>query len=492
MSARLMIFRYLELMKNYESCYKSYDIRSVYDEPMDSTFTYSLGRGMGKHLMESIWKDATFVFGADVREANNELIYWFLKGLEEEWITNYIGVGLPVENISDQQQLWWVASSAMLYYLWRNNFDMGAVFTASHNPPEYVGMKVINNQWLLVPSWDLKAMVTDYLQVGEIDEDDMQRIREKAMGPENALISKVDESVETLSWMLAQKFWWLEKSVKIVVDYSNWAAIWYEKSFLEALWMSDQFTFIHRDDKADSTFSSHESDTTNPHDYKKLMKAVVDESADFGVMFDGDGDRLWFVNNKGEFVSGDLMVAIQAKNILRNAEPGRAVVYDVTSTNTIPEVITQMWWVPIPSRVGHRYIKEKMVEHDAIYGGELSGHLFFPEVGSIEFPLLALYYTLAEMDEYESFDQMVSEICQYYKPPLVNYKVTDKEAVLENIKKAYAEYDQDYTDGVRVNFADGWFLVRPSNTEPKMRMYAEASTKELCEQRVKELEKYLV
>ncbi len=479
-------------MKNYESCYKSYDIRSVYDEPMDATFTYSLGKWIGNHLMSTVWADATFVFGSDVREANNELIYWFLKGLEESGITNYIGIWLPVENIWGQQQLWGVASSAMLYYLGRNNFDMGAVFTASHNPPEYVWMKVINNKGLLVPSADLKALVKEYTPVPELDEEDLQRVWEKAMGPENTHESKIDNSLEALSGMIAEKFGSLTSSFKVVVDYSNGSAISYEKSYLEALEQNEQFTFIHQHHLADSTFSSHESDTTNPHDYADLMKAVLDHEADFGIMFDGDGDRLGFVNSKGEFVSGDLMVAVMAKNILTNAEPGSSVVYDVTSTNTIPEVITKMWGIPVPSRVGHRYIKEKMVENDAVYGGELSWHLFFPEVGSIEFPLLALYHTMQEMDNYDSFDAMVADICQYYKPPLVNYKVTDKEAVINNIKEAYKEYEQDYTDGVRVNFDDGRFLVRPSNTEPKMRMYAEASTQAICEERVKELEKYLV
>ena len=447
-------------MKQYDSCYKSYDIRSIYNEPMDSSFTYSLGKGIGKHLLTTVWEDATFVFGADVREANNELIYRFLKGLEEVWITNYIGIWLPVESKDDQQQLRWVCSSAMLYYVAKHDFDMWAVFTASHNPPEYVGMKVVNHEALLVPSGDLKAMVETYEPVWEIDED--------------------------------ERFGSLSKTVKLVVDFSNGSAISYEKSYFDALWESEQFSFVYLDELADSTFSSHESDTTNPHDYENLMKAVVAESADFGIMFDGDADRLWFVNKKGEYVSGDLMVAVMSKNILRDAKEGSAIVYDVTSTNTIPEVIREMWWTPLVSRVGHRYIKEKMIEHNAIYGGELSGHLFFPEAWSIEFPLLALYHTLSEMEQFDWFDEMVAGICTYYKPPLVNYTVQDKEAVLETIKKAYSSYEQDYTDGVRVNFNDGWFLVRPSNTEPKMRMYIEGPTKEICEARVKELEAYLV
>lgn len=169
---------------------------------------------------------------------------------------------------------------------------MGAVFTASHNPPEYVGMKVVNHEALLVPSEDLKALVSAYTPVPELNEDDLQRIWEKAMGPENPLGPVVDDKLEQLSGTIAEKFGSLGKSYKIAVDFSNGAAVSYEQSFLSALAESDQFEFVYTDNLADSTFSSHESDTTNPHDYEKLMKVVVDTNADFGVMFDGDGDRL--------------------------------------------------------------------------------------------------------------------------------------------------------------------------------------------------------
>jgi len=478
--------------KNYDSCYKAYDIRSIVNEPLDWSFTYSLWKWVAKHLLENIWPEATFVFGADVREANNELIYRFLKWLEDGGIHSYIGVWLPVHALEGQQQLRWVCSSAMLYYIAKHSFDMWAVFTASHNPAEYVGIKMVNHEALLVPSIDLQDMVSSYESVGEIDEKDMERIWTKAMGPENALGSIVDEKLQQVSEIIAQEFGSLEKAYKVVVDFSNGSAISYEKSFLEALAESEQFEFVFLNEIADSTFSSHASDTTNPHDYEQLMKAVVDHKADFGVMFDGDADRLWFVNSHGEYVSGDLLVAIIAKNILKNQDAGSYVVYDVTSTNTIPEVVTQMWWIPIKSRVGHRYIKEKMIENNAIFGWELSWHLFFPKVWSIEFPLLALFHTLSEMEWYQTFDAMISDICKYYKPPLVNYHIQDKDTVLQKIKEKYANYEQDLTDGIRINMENGRSLVRKSNTEPKIRMYCEAKDKSSCEAIIKELETYLV
>ncbi len=478
-------------MKNYDSCYKAYDIRSIYQEPLDSSFAYSLGKGIGQHLVKKVWPDATFVFGADVREANNELIYWFLKGLEDGWIQDYIWVGLPVESLDEQVQFRWVCSSSMLYYFAGGSFDMWMVFTASHNPPEYVGMKIVDEHWHLIPSWDLKDMVDQYDEVWDIDDAELKRIREKAMGPENSLWEIVDEKLEALTHMLSADFAKLKRPLKLVVDFSNGSAISYEKWFLEALQESDGYEFVFLDDKADSTFSSHESDTTNPHDYAKLMAAVLEHQADFGIMFDGDADRLWFVNEKWEFVSGDLLVAVMAKNILRDAEPWEAVVYDVTSTNTIPEIVQRMWGVPIPSRVGHRHIKEKMVKHNAIYGGELSGHLFFPKVWSVEFPLLALYHVLSEMEWYATFSDMIADICVYYKPPLVNYKVDDKDGCLEAIKEIYKDHEQDLTDGVRVNLSDGWFLARKSNTEPKIRIYVEWENKIWCDEKLKEIEEIL-
>lgn len=479
--------------KNYATWYKAYDIRSIYQEPIDGTFCYNLWRGIGRHLLEAHGEDATFVFGADVREANNELIYRFLKWLEVWWCENYVGIGIPVEAVDDeQQQMRWVASTMMLYYATKYTFTMWAVFTASHNGPEYVWMKIINNEALLVESDVLQSRVDEYIPVPEeVDEKDFERIWNKAMGDENTLYPLVEEKIQTFSAHLWDRFSSLEKTYTFVVDFSNGAAVWYERIFLEEIVALGWHTVVFLNEKADSDYKAHLSDTTDPHDYKQLQAKIKEIWADFGIMFDGDADRLGFVDEEWTIVWWDIVSGMIALNMLQRDEEEtggkKKIIHDVFFTKAILEAIQEAWWETIKSRVGHRFVKEMFKKEDALFGGELSAHLFFGEIGGFESPLLALYYMMDEVASYEKVSEAIAPYMKYYKPALKKYIVAsrnDIDAVYDRIKEEYKDYTLDYTDGVWVYGDDFWFVIRASNTEPVLKMVMEANTQEIWEREI--------
>jgi phosphomannomutase len=166
-------------------------------------------------------------------------------------------------------------------------------------------------------------------------------------------------------------------------------------------------------------------------------------------------------------------------------------VYDVTSSNCIVDIIKKYKGIPVPSRVGHRFVKEKFKEHEAVFAGELSGHLFFSEVGGFESSVMAAALLLVCNEQYGSISAMQETLMIYYKPALINYTVADVPTALEKIKEAYKNSAQDYTDGVRIDGAGWWLLVRGSNTEPKVRFYAETKTVEQYEEIKRKVEKIL-
>jgi phosphomannomutase len=480
-------------MKNYEEWYKAYDIRSIFEEPVNGTFCYSLGKWIGKYLYELKWDEASFVFASDVREANNELIYWFLKWLEEWGCSNYVGIGVPVEAVDEeQQQLWWVASTMMLYWCTKDTFTLWAMFTASHNAPEYVGLKIVNEEALLLESDMLKWLVETYEEVPEdIDDEDFERIWEKAMWEDNPFGDVIEEKNYAISKVLSDRFSSLEKEYKIVVDFSNGAAVGYELIFLEELVAWWWHEIIYLNSLADSEFSAHLSDTTDPHDYEQLIHKVKEVGADFGIMFDGDADRLWVVDETWAIIGGDIVSWMISLNMLKRGGKRKKIIHDVFFTKAIIEAIEDEGGEPIKSRVWHRFVKELFKKEDALFGGELSAHLFFGEVGGFECPLLALYYLMDECSSHESLSQAVLPYIKYYKPALRKYEVSSQDEVtiiLDKIQETYAEYTLDFTDGVGVYADDFWFVIRASNTEPVLKMVMEANSKAIWNDKIVWLE----
>jgi phosphomannomutase len=229
----------------------------------------------------------------------------------------------------------------------------------------------------------------------------------------------------------------------------------------------------------DGTFPNHPADPIQPENLKDLQAAVTAESAALGLAFDGDADRVFLVDEHAEAVSGSLLTALVAKRILAR-HPGATVVYNVICSRVVPEVITESGGTPVRSRVGHSFIKQVMASTGAVFGGEHSGHYYFKDNFRADSGILAALYVLETMsDEAKPLSELLAPLKRYVASGEINVEVADQDAVIRKIEEAFADGDIDRLDGLTVNYDDWWFNVRPSNTEPLLRLNVEAKTEPL-------------
>ncbi len=241
-------------------------------------------------------------------------------------------------------------------------------------------------------------------------------------------------------------------------------------------------------DYPDGTFPAHEWDTAEPHNYEQLIQEMKKQGAEFWVMFDGDADRIGIVSNNGEVISWDILYAIIAKQILQNTTATKSVLlYDCMSSKVVAETIEKYGWIAQISRVGRFFINNKMIELQASAGGEVSGHYMFGELGCVESVLVAQYYIMKELEEYNDMQTMIQQYKKYYKWPVQSTTVQDKKQVLENLQQAYAGYKQESLDGISVYTDTYWFNARGSNTEDKIRFTVEADNKVIRDEIVQKL-----
>jgi phosphomannomutase len=233
----------------------------------------------------------------------------------------------------------------------------------------------------------------------------------------------------------------------------------------------------------DGTFPNHPADPLNPENQKDLRAAVLDHRADIGLAFDGDADQVFLLDEHAEDVSGSLLTAVVAASMLR-AEPGAKIVHNLICSWVVPETIRQHGGVPVRTRVGHSFIKQAMADTGAIFGGEHSGHYYFRENYRADSGLIAAVVMLAELSASGgSLSSLLAPYRRYADSGEINSVVTDQTAKLEELAAAFADGRQDRLDGLTVEYDDWWCNVRPSNTEPLLRLNVEATTAALLEER---------
>jgi phosphomannomutase len=232
----------------------------------------------------------------------------------------------------------------------------------------------------------------------------------------------------------------------------------------------------------DGTFPNHPADPIQPENLVSLQKAVLDAGADVGLAFDGDADRVFLVDDQAVPISGSITTAIVAKSILEKTGPGESVVYNLICSKAVPEVILEMGGTPIRSRVGHSFIKQVMAETGAVFGGEHSGHYYFRDNWRADSGIIAARMVL------EQLSRNAMPLSEFRKPferfaqsGEVNTTVSDPHAVIEVVAEAYRDHEQDRLDGLTVDFGDWWFNLRPSNTEPLLRLNVEAADRIACD-----------
>jgi phosphomannomutase len=448
--------------------FKAYDIRGVVGEALNAERAYWIGRALASELFGA---QSPIVVTRDMRTHSPEIAASLMRGLTEGGC-DMIDVGL--------------AATPMNY--WANvhfNAAGSVQVTASHNGPEYNGFKVSG------PDATPRDFVTG------LDKVEAFVLRaENGDAPasqKNGSVTQVEGALEKYLDFMAQfvNENTAPRTVKVAIDAANGMA----GSFLPAF--VERFSWIEAVPlywELDGTFPNHEADPLKAENLRDVQEKTRAAGCDIGVAFDGDADRCMFVDEKGDIVTSDLITALIAGDVLQNHR-GAAVLYDLRSSQIVPEWIEKHGGVPVRGRVGHSFMKRLLREKNAPFGGELSGHYYFADCFNTDSGLMALIQILniwrqAQGEKPTPFSQIVAPLRKYRATGEINYRVADAKAVQAKIEEHYAAQGAqcDHLDGLTVQFGDWWFNLRSSNTEPLLRLNLEAATAEQRDARLHEVE----
>ncbi|MBZ0111710.1 MAG: phosphomannomutase/phosphoglucomutase [Thermoanaerobaculia bacterium] len=439
--------------------FKAYDVRGLYPSQLNEELAEKIGRAFW-HVLdhEGFTHGKQIVVSNDMRSHSKPLKAALIRGLT--------GAGLDVLDIG-------LATTPMNYFAVGSLGTAGGVqVTASHNPAEYNGLKFSLDDARPVSGDHGIAMLEEKVASGDLP---------VATVPGKVTTADVTEAYRThvLSYLHRPEG---ARRLRVVVDAANGMGTIYEP-LLESLGIDLVKLYF----ELDGTFPNHEANPLKLENLLDLAAAVRREGADLGVSFDGDADRAAFVDESGEPIGSDLATALIAGELLK-ARPGGHVVYDLRSSRAVAEYITEHGGIPLRERVGHSFIKATMRKTDAAFGGELAGHYYFRENYFADCAVLAVVEMLNILwQEDKPASAVVAPLRRYAKSPETNFKVEDKQARMQLLAETYSDGEIDWLDGVSVNYPDWWFNVRPSNTEPYLRLVVEASSEEALAQHMKSL-----
>ncbi len=427
--------------------FKAYDIRGAYPGELDEGTAEEIGHALVTYLNAS-----RIAIGRDMRLSSQHLAEAFVRGA--------LSAGAEVSDMG-------MVTTPMLYYgIIEGGFDGGAMVTASHLPGNMNGFKLCRKA--AIPLSGDHGLPDIERLVGNRP----IRCRRPAEGSYKtrdlfeAYINKLDMFVHNRT------------SLKIVVDAGNGMA-GPEVAALFARMPLWQLTPMYMD--PDGRFPHHVANPLIPSTTAGLQAMVVREGADIGVAFDGDADRCGFVDERGRRIAEDLVTALIAQFLLKQ-EPGATILYDLRSSRVVPETITRLGGKAIRSRVGHAFIKARMREENAIFAGELSGHYYYRDMGFTDNAMMTMIHILnLLMSIGEPLSGLVLPLMRYASTGEINLKVGDKSAVLAFLETAFADGKHDHLDGLTVEYGTWWFNIRPSNTEPVLRLNLEAENRTAAE-----------
>lgn len=425
--------------------FKLYDIRGVYPTEIDEKFAYNLGRTFGK-LYERI------LFGIDSRISSEKFRDPFITGaIDEDATASYAGM----------------ISTPFMYFATKGSFDVGVLATASHNPKEYGGFKACDIEGIpLSPINQIKPAYSEY----EFPKT-LEKAEDYKINLENKYINYYLNKFENI------------KTPKIVVDFSNGATV-VERKILDAIFKNKTYLSY----TPDGNFPDHMPNTMTPDCLENIIHKVLEEKADIGIIFDGDGDRIGIIDEKGQPIKGDILTAIISEQLLSGLKGN--IIYDLRCSKIVPETIIANGGTPIKSRVGHYFIKKLMKEKDVIFAGELSNHFYFKEAGGFEAPLLALLYILKSIEN-NTLSEIAKKYAKYYQSGELNFKVEDKEGKMKSILDLFNEGQVEEIDGISIYYKDWWINVRPSNTEPVLRVNIESNNEDTLMEKINYIKKIM-
>jgi len=439
--------------------FKAYDIRGTYPDQLDEQTAEDVGRAF-RTLLDTVepGHGGEVVVSRDMRSHSVPLSEALISGLRI--------AGLDVVDIG-------LASTPMSYFaVGRLGAAGGVQVTASHNPARYNGLKFSLREARPVSGDDGIPLIERLVVSGELP------TGTSAGSLRSAEI--FDLYGDHLLGLLRRPAG--ARRLRVAADAANGMGTIY-RPLLERAGID----LIPLYFELDGTFPHHEANPLKLENLADLRAAVIEHGADLGVAFDGDADRAAFVDERGEPIGSDLVTALIGGETLRQ-RPGGVVVYDVRSSRAVPEYLEERGGVPVRERVGHSFIKATMRQRDAVFGGELAGHYYFRENYFADCSLLAVFEVLSILWAAGApLSEVVAPLRRYAKSEEINFEVDDKEAAMADLETRYAGGEIDRIDGIRIDFDDWWFNVRPSNTEPLLRLVLEATTPELLAEKQGEL-----
>ncbi len=435
-----------------DAIFKAYDVRGVYPDELDETIARRVGNafvgftGAGRVLV-----------GRDARPSSEPLVAAFVEGVTRAG-ADVIDLGL--------------ASTDLVYFASGSLDAPGAMFTASHNPAQYNGIKLCRAGAAPVGEetglLQIKAAVADGL---EERAEEPGRLERRDLLPQ--FVAHVRSFVDV----------GVLEPLRVVTDTANGVG----GLVVPAVFSGLPFELTMLFAELDGTFPNHPADPIQPENLRDLQRAVLEGNADVGLAFDGDADRVFLVDDRAEPVSGSTTTAILAKSILEQ-HPGESAVYNLICSKAVPEVIREAGGVPIRSRVGHSFIKQIMAETGAIFGGEHSAHYYFRDNYRADSGIIAAMKILEQLSKTGmSLSDLRKPFERYAASGEINRRVDDPAAVIERVAAAYPSAEEDRLDGLTVDSGDWWFNLRPSNTEPLLRLNLEAADADQCATHVAEV-----
>jgi phosphomannomutase len=433
------------------SIFKAYDVRGLVDTEITADFCFATGVAFARFLQLER-EPGTVVIGEDMRPSSPIFADAFSAGITSQGM-DVIRIGL--------------ASTDMLYFAAGKLNMPGAMFTASHNPAEYNGIKMCLSGARPIGKESGLLTIEKFVDQGS-------PIELRSVGVERSQ-SMLDEYVEHLLSLVDLQSM---RPLKVVIDAGNGMAGYTAPAVFKKL----NAEVIEMYFELDGTFPNHEANPIDPKNLQDLSKAVKTHKADIGLAFDGDADRCFLVDENGDLVNPSALTALIADRALAS-DPGSTIIYNLISSRSVKEVVEENGGTAVRSRVGHSYIKKMMADTGAIFGGEHSGHFYFRDFWRADSGMLAALHALAALSESKgTLSQLLHSYNRYSSSGEINSVVSDAQSVMDSIESHYVAMEgitTDHLDGLTVESSDWWFNVRASNTEPLLRLNVEANSDEL-------------
>ncbi|MHC1775513.1 MAG: phosphomannomutase/phosphoglucomutase [Lentimicrobium sp.] len=429
--------------------FKAYDIRGIYNKDFNGSDVYKIG-----FFLPQLLGAETILIGHDVRVSSPEILEFLCKGITDA------GADVQVAGECTTPMIYWATA--------RYNYKASVMITASHNPADYNGLKISAEEALPV---GLDTGLSELLEMAET-----WPVIPADIPGTYTTFSFRKEYLEFLSKYLTDL-----SGLKIAVDCSNGMGSLLIKDLL-----GDSPFYLF--DKPDGTFPNHEPNPLEEENVADLKKLVLEKGCDIGLIFDGDADRVMFVDEKGRFIQPDMMIAILAGYFAGKGMKGNAI-QDIRTSKSVTEYVEGKGFSMHMWRVGRAYAALKLREIKGLFGGELAGHYYFRDFYYSDSAYLAALIILGEVKKYHvkgiSVSEMISSISRYHGTGEINFHIDQKTEAMDALRHAFSEEETPTAffdfDGYRIEFNDWWFNVRPSNTEPYLRFLAEAKSKKLLD-----------